>query len=448
MSNWALRCAVIFFICGITAQATVKLGNEVLVEKNFQPLAGKRVGLIINPSGINASFESTVEVLRHAPDVKLVALFAPEHGIYGDIPAGDKVTNRVDARTGLPVHSLYDKTRKPTQEMLRGLDALVFDVQDTGVRSYTFISTMGLAMQACAEAGVEFVVLDRPNPLGGERVEGPMVEEKFRSFVSQFDIPYVYGMTCGELAQMINGERWMTNQCKLTVVPMHAWKRKMLWRDTGLPWIPTSPHVPEADSPMYMAATGIIGELGSANIGVGYPAPFHCIGLPGMDMWKLSQTLNDYNLPGVKFKPLTYKPYYGPFTTNIISGAQIFILDPRRAPLTPLNFYIIEAVEKVSGHDLFADAKKNFDEAQAAKARSTAEKAAKDKAEGKEPKKEEPSKTPAKPPTAFDMFDKVTGTDATRKALESGKSAAEIVNSWKSGEEKFRREREKYLLYK
>ncbi len=445
-----LKPGVLFLALAFTyaAQAGVKLGNEVLVEKHFKPLHGKRIGLITNPSGVDSKLNSVVEILHNAPEVNLVALFGPEHGIYGDVPAGDKVTSRTDARTGLPVHSLYGETRKPTAEMLKGLDALVMDVQDAGVRSYTFISTMGLAMQACGEAGIEFIVLDRPNPLGGERIEGPLVENEFRSFVSQYNIPYVHGMTIGELAQMINGERWVTNQCKLTVVPMKGWKRSMLWPDTKLQWVPTSPHVPEDTSPMYMAATGIIGELGgAANVGVGYPAPFHCIGLPGLDMWKTAEALNAYNIPGVKFKPLTYKPYYGPFTTNVISGAQLYILDPRHSPLTALNFYIIEAVKKVSGHDLLADAKKIFDEAQEKKAKAAAEKAAKDKAEGKEPKKEDASKTPAKPPTAFDMFDKVNGTDTTRKALQAGTPAAEIVKSWKPAEDGFRKARKKYLLY-
>ena len=166
-----------------------------------------------------------------------------------------------------------------------------------------------------------------------------------------------------------------------------------------------------------------------------------------MDMWKTADALNDYKIPGVKFKPLTYKPYYGPFATNIISGAQLYILDPRRAPLTPLNLYILEAVKKVSGHDLFADAKESFDKVQAARAKAAAEKAAKEKADGREPKKEEPSKVPVKPPTAFDMFDKVNGTDATRQALQAGTAAAQIVNTWKAGEEGFRQSRKKYLLY-
>ncbi|MFM8336021.1 MAG: exo-beta-N-acetylmuramidase NamZ domain-containing protein, partial [Opitutaceae bacterium] len=184
----------------------VQLGSEVLAAGGFKELAGRRVGLITNPSGVSRRLESTIEVLRRAPGVKLVALFGPEHGIYGDVPAGDKVESRTDVRTGLPVHSLYGATRKPTAAMLRGLDVVVYDLQDTGARSYTFISTMGLAMEACAEAGVEFMVLDRPNPLGGIRVEGPrLLDERLRSFVSQWDVPYVYGLTCGELARMING---------------------------------------------------------------------------------------------------------------------------------------------------------------------------------------------------------------------------------------------------
>ena len=358
MKNFFRFVALIVVVATISSQAAVKLGNEVLVDKKFKLLAGKRIGLITNPSGVNSKLESVVDILHNAPEVNLVALFGPEHGIYGDVPAGDKVTNRVDIRTGLPVHSLYGETRKPTTNMLKGLDALVMDVQDAGVRSYTFISTMGLAMAACGEAGIEFIVLDRPNPLGGERMEGPMVTDEFRSFVSQYDIPYAHGMTIGELARMINAERWVTNQCKLTVVPMKGWKRSMLWPDTKLQWVPTSPHVPENTSPMYMTATGIIGELGGAQYRRGSSAAISLHRFAGMDMWKTAETLNAYKIPGVKFKPLTYKPYYGPFTTNVISGAQLYILDPRRAPLTAINFYIIEAVKKVSGHDLFVDAKK------------------------------------------------------------------------------------------
>ena len=199
--------------------------------------------------------------------------------------------------------------------------------------------------------------------------------------------------------------------------------------------------------PLAGKRVGLITNPSGANIGVGYPAPFHCIGLPGMDMWKTAEALNACKIPGMKFKPLTYKSYYGPFTTNIISGAQLFILDPRHAPLTALNVYLIEAAQKISGRDLFADAKKNFEEEETKKAKTAAKKAAKEKAEGKEPKKEEKLKEPVKPRTAFDMFDKVNGTDATRNALQAGVPASEIVQSWKAGEDAFRKNRPKFLLY-
>lgn len=390
-------------------QAEVKLGNEVLTEDGFNVLQGKRVGLITNPSGVNRNLRSTIDVLRDAKNVKLVALFGPEHGVYGDVYAGEEISNRKDERTGLPVHSIYGATRKPTPEMLEGLDALVYDLQDTGCRSYTFVSTMGVAMEACAEQGIEFIVLDRPNPLGGERVEGRIVEDKFRSFVSQWNVPYVYGMTCGELAKMINGEGWIKKKCKLTVVPMKNWKRSMVWRDTGLPWVLTSPHVPHGESPMFLVASGILGEIGGVNTGIGYTLPFQCIAAPDIDGHKFAAALNAYKLPGVKFFPITYKPFYFNYTNQIIGGVEIFFTEPSRAPLTAINFYAMEALKKVAGRDLFDEAVKS--------------------------KK------------SFSMFDKVNGSDSVRLGLQSGKTAKEIVESWKPDEEKFRKQREKYLLY-
>jgi uncharacterized protein YbbC (DUF1343 family) len=393
----------------LLTRAEVKLGNEVLAGSGFKALKGKRVGLITNPSGVNRNLDTTIEVLRAAPGVKLVALFGPEHGVYGDVPAGDKVPSRLDERTGVPIHSLYGKSYRPTREMLQGLDALVYDLQDTGCRSYTFVSTMGVAMDACGEAGVEFVVLDRPNPLGGKRVEGPMVEDKFRSFVGKWDVPYVYGLTCGELARMINGEGWITNRCKLTVVPMKGWKRGMVWRDTGLPWVPSSPHVPHGESSLYQVATGMLGEIGGVSTGVGYTLPFECIAAPQIDAHKLADALNDYRLPGVKFQPIIYQPYYFTFTNQVIGGVQLYFTDPARAPLTAINFYALEALKKLADRDLFAEAVKRN--------------------------------------KSFSMFDKVNGTDATRKALQAGTPAAEIVASWKPGEQAFLQARKKYLLY-
>ncbi len=200
-------------------------------------LQGKRVGLITNPTGVDSQLKSTVDILNEAPGVKLVALYGPEHGVRGDIYAGDHVETVTDAQTGLPIFSLYGKTRKATPEMLKDIDVLVYDIQDIGCRSYTYISTMGLAMEAAAENNIEFVVLDRPNPVSGLKIEGNLAEDKFISFVSQFKIPYLYGLTCGELAKMLNNEKMLGAQCKLTVVPMKGWKRSMTFDQTGLPWV-------------------------------------------------------------------------------------------------------------------------------------------------------------------------------------------------------------------
>ena len=232
---------------GVARPIVVKTGIEVLKAQRFELLEGKRVGLITNPTGVDDGLRSTVDILNEAPNVELVALFGPEHGVRGDAHAGDHVGNQTDPVTGLPVYSLYGKTRKPTPEMLRGIDVLVYDIQDIGCRSFTYISTMGEAMAAAAENGIEFVVLDRPNPLGGRKVEGPLVQDGFFSFVSQYRIPYVYGLTCGELAMLLNGEGMIGKPCNLHVVAMEGWKRDMVYEDTGLQWIPSSPHIPQAE---------------------------------------------------------------------------------------------------------------------------------------------------------------------------------------------------------
>jgi uncharacterized protein YbbC (DUF1343 family) len=264
-------------------------------------------------------------------------------------------------------------------------------------------------MEACGEAGIEFIVLDRPNPLGGERIEGPMVQEPFRSFVSKWDVPYVYGLTCGEVARMIVEEGWITTPCKLTVIPMQGWKRSMVWRDTGLPWVPTSPHIPHGESPLFQVATGMIGEIGGASIGVGYTLPFQCVAAPGVDMHKLAANLNARGLPGVRFVPVTIQPYYAAYKDEAIGGAQLYFTDPVHAPLTAINYHAMEALKQVAGRDLFEEA--------------------------------------VKADKRFSMFDKVNGTDATRLALQAGTPATEIVASWKTGEEAFRQLRRKYLLY-
>jgi uncharacterized protein YbbC (DUF1343 family) len=273
-----MRKAIILLLlvtASAIASAQVKPGIDVLREKGFEPLRGKRVGLITNPTGVDRQLRSTIDILHEAAGVELVALYGPEHGVRGEYPAGELIDNKLDPETGIPMFSLYGRTRKPTPEMLKGVDVLVYDIQDIGSRSYTYISTLGLAMEAAAENNIELVVLDRPNPLGGHKFEGPLVEPGFISFVSQFPIPYVHGFTVGELAHFLNEEGLLANgvKCKLTVIEMQGWNRQMLFEDTGLHWVPSSPHIPHTHSAYFYPVSGILGELYVVNIGVGlYPS--------------------------------------------------------------------------------------------------------------------------------------------------------------------------------
>jgi uncharacterized protein YbbC (DUF1343 family) len=250
---------LIFTLVGSKVAARrVKTEVEILKEQNFSSIKGKRVGLITNPTGVDRNLTSTVDLFYHSKEFTLVALFGPEHGVRGDYSAGESISNTKDAETGLPVYSIFGKTRKPTPEMLRGIDVLVFDIQDIGSRSYTFISSLGLAMEAAAENNIEFVVLDRPNPLGGIKMEGCLTEKEFTSFVSQLPIPYIHGLTVGELAIYLNEEGLLSNKikCKLTVIPMKGWKRRMTFDQTGLPWVPSSPHIPFNVSPVFYPCQG------------------------------------------------------------------------------------------------------------------------------------------------------------------------------------------------
>lgn len=326
-------------IVSVCASARVKTGIEVLRDDNFRALQGKRIGLITNATGVDAELTSTIDILHHAPGVTLVSLFAPEHGVRGDVAGGGVVTNQKDQTTGVPVHSLYGRTFKPTAEMLRGLDALVYDIQDIGCRSYTFISTMGKALEAASEHGLEFYVLDRPNPLGGERVEGPMtVEPGCKTFVSQYSIPYVYGLTAGELAIWINKTQ-LGGKCKLHVIKMEGWRRSMTFDQTGLPWVPTSPNIPTAETAFFYPAMGIMGELGSVSIGANYTMPFRVAVNETIDAQKLTDNLNAKNIPGVRFRPVYIQP-----GGKRQKGVQVYILDPKKANLTAIQFHIIRAL--------------------------------------------------------------------------------------------------------
>jgi uncharacterized protein YbbC (DUF1343 family) len=324
-------------------QPHVLNGIDVLELDNFASLAGKRVGLITNATGINRNLVSNIDLLFEAENVDLVALFGPEHGVRGDIAAGDYVETYVDPRTGITVFSVYGATRKPTQEMLEGIDVLMYDIQDVGSRSYTFISTMGLGMEAAAEKGIEFWVLDRPNPLGG-KIEGNITEPDYISFVSQFEIPYVYGMTSGELARFLNGERMLTGgvQVDLHVVPMQGWTRDMTFEDTGLPWVPTSPHIPHRHTAIYYTATGIVGELQTLSEGVGYTMPFELMGAPWIDPHEMAARMNALSLEGVRFRPKTWRPYYGRHQGQMLHGVQFYIDDFSQVDLMGLQFLFMQ----------------------------------------------------------------------------------------------------------
>ncbi len=396
--------------CSVSGQ--VKLGSDVLAERGFRDLAGKRVGLLTNPSGVNRAGISTIELLRKAPNVNLVALFGAEHGVYGDIPAGKEFPDSIDPVTGLPVFSLYGPgpIRKPTPKMLRQIDVLVYDLQDTGARSYTFISTMGKAMEECGRARVDFMVLDRPNPLGGLRVEGPHYNPRFRSLVGYWPIPYVYGMTCGELARMIQGERMNGRACRLIIVGMKGWRRSMVWKDTGLRWKPTSPNVPYGRSPMYQTATGMLGEIGGLDIGIQTKRPFEYIAADWLKGPETAAYLNGLALPGIRFHSAQAISRRGSSKGRAVPAVEIIFQDPPNAPLSAVNFYLLDAVKRVSGRDLFQDAVKR----------------------GKD----------------WRMFDKVNGTDATRRDLQAGRSVANIAKSWKTETEQFKQRRQPYLIYK
>lgn len=387
----------------------ISTGIEVLKESGFRILQGKRVGLITNPTGVDNHLKSTIDILHEAPGVELVALYGPEHGVRGDVHAGDKVSDFKDSNTGVPVYSLYGATRKPTKEMLEGVDLLVYDIQDIGCRSYTYISTMYLAMQAAAENNIEFVVLDRPNPLGGIKVEGNLVEEGFFSFVSQLRIPYLYGLTCGELAEMINGERMNPQPCKLTVVKMKKWRRKMNFEDTGLPWVPTSPHIPFAHSAYFYPVSGILGELGYISIGVGYTLPFEMFAAEWINAEEFAGVLNAKRIPGISFRPIHLKPYYAVGQGKNYQGIQIYLTDFNKARLSDIQFHVMEVAAQ-----LYPD-HKVFDHA---------------------------------PENRFDMFDKVSGSDFIRLAFSKNHRFYDIKSYWTKDEEAFRKLSKKYYLYR
>ncbi|TXI39267.1 MAG: DUF1343 domain-containing protein [Nitrosomonas sp.] len=359
---------LLFLLFSVLAEAAVEVGVDTLLSGEYDALLkGKKIGLITNHTALNSQRRHTVDVLKanaKQKGYKLVALFAPEHGISGAAYAADKIEDEKD-KDGLPIYSLHGATRRPTKEMLQGIDLLLYDIQDIGSRSYTYVATLCYAMEEAAKYHIPVVVLDRPNPINGLLVDGPLLEEKWRSIVGYLNVPYCHGMTVGELAKFFNRE--YNINATLYVIPMRGWKRSMTFEDTGLTWIPTSPNIPEASTPWFYPTTGILGELQIVSIGIGYTLPFKLVGAPWIDAEAFAAKLNSQKFPGVTFIPFHFRPFSGKFSQESCHGVLLTITDPKTFKPVQTQYLLIgllksmypkpfaEAIEKSkSRREMFA----------------------------------------------------------------------------------------------
>ena len=407
-------------------QERIKIGVEVFLESHLDLVKGKKVGLITNPTGVNKELKSVVDLFYRDSGINLVALYGPEHGVRGNAQAGEYVPFYVDASSyNLPVFSLYGQSMKPeagmlknmdeymrsydTQEagkipdsaMVEDIDVMVFDMQDVGTRIYTYIATMAYSMQTCAEVGVDFIVLDRPNPINGIDIEGPILEyPQHSSFVGLFPIPVRHGMTIGELARLFN-DRFLEKKVNLTVIPLQGWKREMWFDDTSLPWVITSPNMPSLDT-----ATVYPGQvfLEGTNIseGRGTTKPFEFFGAPWIDGNILAQKLNALNLPGIMFREAWFTPIFSKYQGELCGGSQIHVVDKAQYKPFQSSLHIIKAIR-----DSY--------------------------------------------PRIFefhsDYFDKIMGTSGVRKSIEAGMDIKRVVESYRLELNEFFELRKSYLLY-
>jgi len=397
-----LRFVLLVFICvhlwiQIPAAAAQTLaGIDVLEAQKFAPLVGKRVGLITNQTGIDRNRRSTIDLLAHAPGVKLVALFSPEHGLRGTLD--ERVSSTTDEATGLPVYSLYGESERPTDAMLAGVDVLVFDVQDAGVRFYTYITTMGYAMEAAAAHHVAFYVLDRPDPLGGERIEGPMLNRDRTNFVGYFPMPVRMAMTLGEMAQMFNAEKKIG--CDLHVIPMQNWQRRFYFSDTGLSWVNPSPNLRSPEAGILYPGLEIL-QAGGVSVGRGTARPFELLGAPWIRGEGLAAYLNRRAIPGVRFEPQKFSPDSGLYKNELCEGVRVVLTDRNALQSLRMGIEIASALGKLY-------------------------------------------------PGKFDSAKMIelVGNAATIQQLQNGEGPASIVASWNMDLEAFRKMRAKYLLYR
>lgn len=388
----------------------VDVGADRLFTPKYQSLIkGKKIGLVTNHTARNRQMISTTDMIKQkAPSLnaRLIKLYAPEHGLDGRAYASESVRDALDS-DGIPIFSLHGSTRRPTDLMLKEIDILVYDIQDLGSRSYTYLTTLLYVMEEAAKKKIPVIVLDRPNPINGWVVDGPMLEDELRSFVGYINVPYCHGMTIGELAGYFNGEYKIG--CDLTVVPMKGWRREMSFDDTGLNWIPTSPNIPEATTALYYPMTGLLGELQIVNIGIGYSLPFKVIGAPWINGKAFAESLNNQNFPGVYFIPFYFRPFYGRYAKQDCEGVMIAVTDRLRYKPVATQ-YLLLGILKSSYPKEFADGMKS----------SIARR---------------------------EMFTKVNGTSAVWKLLESkGPIVWKLREVGSKGTAAFLEKRKKYLI--
>jgi len=335
----------VFFILSPLSNARVYNGLEVFLSKYTSIVKGKRVGLITNPTGVDAHLRSTVDLLKGNPNINLVALFAPEHGIRGDVAAGKNFQAGYDKKTGLPVYSLYGgRDHRPPPGSLNRVDVLIYSIQDIGCRSYTYIWHLAECMSAAALANKTMIVLDVPNPLGAVQIDGPVAEDKYKSFIALYPIPFVYGLTVGELALYF--KRVIGIKCKLYVVPMANYRRGMSWAQTGLPWVPTSPQVPSPESACCYSVTGAIGTLGTVGIGIGHTLPFQVVAAPWIDAVHMARSLNNLGIKGIRFREIHFVPGSGLFSKQHTHGVQLHITDVSKFKPTTCTVAILHYLQK------------------------------------------------------------------------------------------------------
>lgn len=385
--------------------ADIELGVDVLLNEHLDDLEGKNVGLITNPTGVDQDLNSVVDLLHENEKVNLTALYGPEHGVRGDAQAGEEVDYYTDERTGLPVYSLYGDTRKPTSEMLEDVDVLVFDIQDVGARFYTYIYTMAYAMEAAEENDIEMMVLDRPNPISGGNVQGPVLDEDYDSFVGMYPIPQQHGMTVGELAELFNEE--FDIHADLEVMKMHGWERSMYYDDTPLPWVMPSPNMPTLDTAIVYPGTALI-EGTNLSEGRGTTKPFEWIGAPFIDGEELAENLSEKDLPGVDFRAAYFTPESSKHADELSGGVEVYVTDRTSYESVKTGLTIVKTI-----HDMYPDdfAFQEEDD------------------------------------SGVSQFDHLIGNGWVREKIEDGASVEEITSEWEADLDDFNDLRRGYLLY-